>query len=56
MIDHELERLVRLKVFEQLKNDRMPIARIDIGDLDDTFVLVAVQHALAARSLVSMAS
>lgn len=50
MIDHELKRLVLIKVFEQLKDDRVPIARVNVGDLDDTFVSIAVQHALTHGS------
>ncbi len=42
MLEHELKRIVGIEMFEQLKDHPVPIAGVDIRNLDDTFVAASL--------------
>src|SRR5665811_42671 len=44
MIDDDLQRIVRSEMLEQSKEDRVTMSRLDVRNLDDTFIAVWFGH------------
>lgn len=43
MVEHELKRIVGIEMFEQLNDHGVPMAGVDIRNLDDTFVAASLR-------------